>query len=428
MTDIIEKRDKATTLRKQRNFQDALLLFETLWEETEDKWDGWNLAYCYNKCAEYDKALKVSKEVYAADNDFDYIKGTYAWSAYMLNINNYSGDNYDELKTYANGIMQLTENRQEDVFRHLTVLKVMDYCETKGMWEALLSWSKIIDPKILNAEPYKFKKNGKNITMPSNREKWYLKTSKAYEKSENWERCFETTCNGLNHFPDEIWLKRRKAISQGNLGELDKAIEELKNISFVKSDWFIFRDIAVLHGQNNNYSNALDYIIDGCILSANLPDPGYRWELYYDAALFLYKSGENKMSEKHLILSYSLRENEGWKTPEVIAALAGELGIELKSIENTGSLIKELKKFWEQHKFSKLPKNKGMIKTMLPNGKAGFITSENGEDYYFKVMSFNGKRSQLKPGLKVEFFVQESFDRVKKEKSNQAVNISLNGR
>jgi|TARA_B100001971_G_scaffold60450_1_gene55483 cold shock CspA family protein len=50
------------------------------------------------------------------------------------------------------------------------------------------------------------------------------------------------------------------------------------------------------------------------------------------------------------------------------------------------------------------------------------------EDYYFKVMSFNGKRSQLKPGLKVEFFVQESFDRVKKEKSNQAVNISLNGR
>ena len=51
------------------------------------------------------------------------------------------------------------------------------------------------------------------------------------------------------------------------------------------------------------------------------------------------------MSEKHLILSYSLRENEGWKTPEVLSALASDLGIELKSIENTGSLMKELKNF-----------------------------------------------------------------------------------
>jgi len=420
MTDIIEKRDKATALRRQKNFQDALLLFETLWEETKDKWDGWGLALCMCKRSRFKDALNVSKEVYSTDNDFDYIKGTYAWSAFMLNINNYSGDNYDELKSYANGIMQLTENRQEDVFRHLTVLKVMDYCETKGMWEALVSWSRKIDPKILNAEPYKFKKNGKNITMPSNQEKWYLKTSKAYEKSEDWERCFKTASEGLNYFPDEIWLKRRKAISDGNLGNIDKAIEELKNISFVKSDWFIFRDIAIFHGQNNNYSKALDYIIDGCIISANLPDPGYRWELYYDAALFLHKSGNIKMAEKHLLLSYSLRDNEGWKIPEVLSALADELGI---TLENTNNLFKELKPFWEKHKFSKLPKQRGEIKTIMPNGKAGFITAEKGEDYYFKVMSFNGKRSQLKPGLKVEFYVQESFDRKKEKKSYQAVNI-----
>jgi len=60
----------------------------------------------------------------------------------------------------------------------------------------------------------------------------------------------------------------------------------------------------------------------------------------------------------------------------------------------------------------------------MPNGKAGFVTSESGEDFYFKVFSFNGRRSELKPELSVEFFVQNSFDRVKKEKSKQAVNIS----
>jgi len=425
MIDINEKRDKASSLRKQKSFQDALSLFETLWEETNDKWDGWNLAFCYNKCSNFVDALKISKEVYALDNEFDYIKGQYAWSAYMLNIKDYENDDdYDTLKSYGNGILKLTETRQEDVFRQLTVLKLMDYCEKRGMWEAVVSWSDKINPQVLNAEPFQTKKNGKNITIPSNREKWYLKTTKAYEKLENWKKCFEKSCDALNNFHDEIWFKRRKAISEGNTGYLDKAIEDLIKISLVKSDWFIFRDIAVLYAQNENYEKALDYIIDGCLVSINQPDPGFRWELYYDAALFLQKKDDIKMSEKHLLLSYSLRNNEGWKTPEVLSKLANVLNISLKSVENTKGLFKELKSFWETHKFSKLPKHKGKIKAMLPNGKAGFITSENGEDFYFKVFSFDGIKNRLVTGLKVEFYVQESFDRVRKEKSFQAVNIS----
>ena len=63
--------------------------------------------------------------------------------------------------------------------------------------------------------------------------------------------------------------------------------------------------------------------------------------------------------------------------PEVLSALADELGITLESLENTNDLLKELKPFWEEYKFSKLPKHKGKIKTMLPNGKAGFITSKD---------------------------------------------------
>lgn len=425
MIDIKEKRDKASSLRKQKNFQDALPLFETLWEETNDKWDGWNLAFCYNKCSNYTNALTISKEVYSLDNEFDYIKGQYAWSAYMLYIKDYKNDDdYDAIKSYGNGILKLTETRQEDVFRQLTVLKLMDYCEKRRMWEELVSWSDKINAQVLNAEPFQTQKNGKNITIPSNREKYYLKITKAYEKLENWGNCFEKSCDALNHFPDEIWFKRRKAISEGNIGDLDKAIEDLIKISLVKSDWFIFRDIAVLYAQNENFEKALDYIIDGCLVSINQPDPGFRWELYYDAALFLHKKDDIQMSEKHLLLSYSLRNNEGWKTPEVLSKLANVLNISLKSVEDTKGLFKKLKPFWEAYKFSKLPKHKGKIKTMLPNGKAGFITSDQGKDFYFKVFSYNGNSKQLVSGLTVEFFVQKSFDRVKKEKSFQAVNIS----
>ncbi len=425
MIDIKEKRDKASSLRKQKYFQDARPLFESLWEETNDKWDGWGLAYCLCKCKKYDEALAISKDCYQLDHDFEPIKGTYSWSAYMLKIKDYENDdNYDTLKSYGNGILKLTETNHEDVFRQLTVLKLMDFCGKKGMWAAVVSWSDKINPNVLNEKPFQMKKNGKNITIPSNREKYFLKITKAYEKLENWVKCLELSCDALVHFPDEIWFKRRKAISEGHDGDLEKAIEDLIKISLIKSDWFIYRDIAVLYAKNGNYDKALDFIIDGCLVSINQPDPGFRWELYYDAALFLQKKDDIQMSEKHLLLSYSLRNNEGWKTPEVLSKLANVLNISLISVEDTKGLFKELKSFWETHKFSKLPKHKGKIKAMLPNGKAGFITSENSEDFYFKVFSFNGNRNRLVTGLKVGFYVQESFDRVRKEKSFQAVNIS----
>lgn len=425
MNDITEKRDKASSLRKQKYFHDALPLFESLWEETNDKWDGWNLAFCLCKCSRFDEALSISKDVYKLDNNFDYIKGPYAWSAYMLHIKDYENENdYDTLKSYGNRILKLTETRPEDVFRQLTVLKLMDYCEKRRMWETVVSWSDKINANVLNAEPFQMKKNGKNITIPSNREKYFLKITKAYEKLEKWENCFEKSCDALNHFPDEIWFKRRKAISEGHLGDVEKAIEDLIKISLVKTDWFIFRDIAVLYAKNENYDRALDFIIEGCIASINQPDPSYRWELYYDAALFLKKNGDNQMAEKHLLLSYSLRNNEGWKIPEVISKLASKMDLSLKSIEDTKNVFRELKPFWDKHKYSKLPKHNGKIKTMLPNGKSGFITSEDGNDFYFKIFSFNGNKKRIVAGLKVEYFVQESFDRSKNEKSYQAVNIT----
>ncbi len=426
MSNIKEKRDKASSLRKQNNFHDALPLFESLWNDTKDKWDGWNLAFCYNKCSNYDDALAVAKEVYEIDNEFDYIKGQYAWSAYMIKIKDFDiNDNYETLKSYGNGILKLTDTKHEDVFRQLTVLKLMDFCEKKGMWEAVVSWSNKINPNVLNAKPFQMNKNGKNITIPSNREKYFLKTTKAHEKLENWDKCLELSCSALTHFPDEIWFKRRKAISEGHLGDIEKAIEDLIYISLVKTDWFIYRDIAVLYAKNENFDKASDFIIDGCIASVNQPDPGYRWELYYDTALFLFKKGDIKMAEKHLLLSFSLRNNEGWKTPEVISKLASEMNISLESVKDTKGLFRELNPFWDKHKFSKLPKHNGNIKTILPNGKAGFITSENGDDFYFKIFSFNGNRKRITPGLKVQFYVQESFDRSKNENSYKAVNISM---
>ena len=73
MINMDDKRESAKALKTEGNYQEALLLFKTLWEETKDKWDGWNLAYCYNKSKQFEEALDISKAVYASDKDFDFI-------------------------------------------------------------------------------------------------------------------------------------------------------------------------------------------------------------------------------------------------------------------------------------------------------------------------------------------------------------------
>ena len=424
-SDLKERRDRASSLKKQGNVDEALKMYQSLWVETKDKWDGWNLVQCMNKNKQYNDAYDISREVYKQDPDFDYLKGPYAFAGYMVKIKDYKPeDDYGEIFKPAIGVMELTEKKKDDLARQLTVLKMLEICEKQSRWEDLIEWSGKIDSDVLSTGSFKTQVRGKNVSLPSNRVKWFLKVTKAYEKLEQWDKCYEISCEAIRQFPDDVWFKRRKAISVGYNGELDQAISDLINISLTKSDWFIFRDIAMMYIKKDDYKKALEYLIEGCLVSVNIPDPGYRWELYYYAALCFQKNNEEDLSKKHLLLSFSLRDNEGWKTPEVLSDLASELGVELDPIEDTKKYMKELKSYWTKQKFSSLPKNIGTIKTILPNGKAGFITSDDGEDYYFKVFSYNGNRKGLVRGMKVEFYKQESFDRVKNKKSFQAVNIS----
>ena len=65
----------------------------------------------------------------------------------------------------------------------------------------------------------------------------------------------------------------------------------------------------------------------------------------------------------------------------------------------------------------------GTIKTIFTNRKAGFISGENGKDYYFKINSFKGDKKILKSGLKVSFILEDSYDKKKKIKTKAAANV-----
>jgi len=101
---------------------------------------------------------------------------------------------------------------------------------------------------------------------------------------------------------------------------------------------------------------------------------------------------------------------------------------EIVNVDSSETIVKKelfgkLKIFWETSKYSSLPCINGVVKTILRNGKAGFITGDDKKDYFFKVRGFKGDRKKLQEGLKVKFNLEDSFDRKKNKKTKAAINI-----
>ena len=60
---VCDKKKAANAYRKDKNFDKAIPLYEKLWQETGDAFDGAGLLSCYRKTGLLDKALALAKEL-----------------------------------------------------------------------------------------------------------------------------------------------------------------------------------------------------------------------------------------------------------------------------------------------------------------------------------------------------------------------------
>tara|TARA_B100000315_G_scaffold247373_1_gene275977 strand:- start:47 stop:1075 length:1029 start_codon:yes stop_codon:yes gene_type:complete len=334
-------------------------------------------------------------------------------------------DEYANLDKYGKGILQLTDNKPDNLFRQQTVLAIMEYCSNNNEWIPLLNWADKIDKQHLSKEAFATTTDaGKNITIKSKLESWYTKKSKALEKCMEWQKCLEVCDEALKEFPDEIWFHYRKAKATWHLGNPESALTLFKSILNRKKEWFIYKDIASIHAELNDNSKAKKNIIEGCIVSQRIPNREYRWELYYDAAIYFHKTSNNEMAIRYLQLALALRIENDWKVPDKVTQFANELNVDMDQKIKSDILFNELKESWKEEKYSDLEKQKGEIKSILPNGKAGFIRSNTTpKDYFFRLSSYSGNKAEVVPKLNVEFYIIESFDKKKNQQSEEAVEI-----
>jgi tetratricopeptide (TPR) repeat protein len=425
-------RQQANLLHAEKKYTEALALYRTLWEDFHDsctEWDGWRYATCLKQLKDYKRALDICRQTYLMNRDFEPVKSLYAWCIYYTEIA--SGRVLDESVYFraAEAIMQLS--RQNDKYSAYTValFKVMDYLNGKNIYpiDKILVWTSRLDPGLLEEEPFKFTdREGKQREMASKKEQYYMWRTRALLEKGLFDDCTNLCNEALSaikdlHYDNDVWFRWRIALCHEGKGELAVALDELKALLGRKKEWFIQKEIAGIYLKQGNHEQAISYAIDSAL---NAGDSSKKLNLYRLLAEILIQTGKIEEAKAHVEFSYHLKVANGYRIDDNLVALVGRLRIDTSKTVNINELENRLRKMWNGFKFDNREQLTGAIKTILPNGKAGFIRADNGKSYYFQLRNFKSK-TEAAEGLKVKFFTEEGFDVKKSKATVVAVNIRI---
>lgn len=431
MSSFNDLREKAKSLRNEERYNEALPVYKELWDNYRDncnEWDCWGYAFVLRKLKKFKESLVVSREVYKKYPEFENIKSVYAWCIYYTEI---GIKVINDIKTFikaANGIIKLT--KQEDKYSPytITVFKVLEYFQNKQIYnpQEIIEWTDKLNPDILDTEPFSFKnEEGKDMEIASKKEQWYMLRSKALLKKELFKECIEISEKGLNsfgkfHYGDDIWLKRNIALSKAGLGNIDIAINELKELLKKKKEWFIQHELAKLYKQKNDIENAITFSVDAAL---NFGDTKLKIKLYKLITNLLIIQNMHDLAKKHVEFICKLQKSNKLKEDPNFTKLMKDYGIDGSDTSDINELERELKKIWNKLKFGNKQEQYGVISSILPNGKTGFITTSNNNSCFFFIKDFKGKKELLNKNQKVSFYLEDSFDKKKNKPSQIAVSI-----
>lgn len=417
----------------EKNFSESVKIFHQLYNSTKDKWDGSHLAKSYNGLKEYDKAEKISQEVFEANPNFSYIKGEYARSLCMNKMSKKS-PNYSSSTLEKN--FEIIFNCEEADKRYWTSIAfkyLLEGLKQNNQNDKIAKWYDKIDIDLLNSES---KKSGK-VEFNSDRDVCFLIFIRAFLAMQQWSKCVEVCDFALKNAQSDIfssnknafWYKRGKAIALMHQGQYSTSIGIFEDLLNQKQDWFLYKEIAEVYKLQGDRSLEKDYLIAGCLSSSRQPKIGMMWGMFFSLGLNLLETDNPEFGKLHLQLSLKAREVEGWSESKELYEAMKKYEVETQFSKDGRRLIKELTPYWNDNKPNPYKNNKrynGTIIKILPNGLSGFIKSNSTDDsYFFSSRDINFSSAKIVQGLEVNFCLTTRYDNKQKKYNNCAVDISL---
>lgn len=432
MPTVEQLKRAASDYRKAKKYQQALPPYRTLWEQHRNQcneWDGWGYAFCLRKLGQARAALDVCREVYRLHPEFEPNRNEYGWCIYDLVIKRSDeqiAENPDEFFTAVGKILEITQPGQFSPYVR-TVLKAVDFLDGRPAYpaEKILEWTSRLKPPDLSSEEGKGtdSKTGRAVTFASDREKWYAFRSKALLELGRYEECIKLCQEALAAFPvhhhdNDIWFKRRIALSKAGLGDKAGAITDLQSLLARKRDFYIYHEIAQYQFDLGQVDAALQNAVAGALAPGDLP---FKWKLFLMLGRILQARSENNLAARHVELAVKVMVEQNWKVPDELNQAASEMNVVVSGGQSSHEIALELRKFWQGQRVADLRPMTGKITNVLPNGKSAFIRGDDGKDYYFRTNAFKGPRHLLAQGQPVSFFVEPGPDA---NKADTAVEVT----
>jgi len=390
MTEEIRKKlDEAKEVYRSKNYHEAHDMYQTLFSENSEDFNQWDKIF-------------------------------YSWSIYQLNVKNF--DDESQLLQSVELITDLTS--QSDLKKSktcaytLSVFKVLDHLYRNKEYESVLYWLDKIDPTLLDSKPSEY--NG--VIYPSRLEKYYNYASKSYIECKDYENCIlisDKALRSLSKFTNssDAWFNWRIAKSLRALNKPEDALTYLNEVSKVKRDWFIPKEMAENYFMLDDKENALKYVAEAILTD----EPSSLKVNLYHLVYKILKDDEPDIALTHAKLVVALKLKNNVDIPNDLEELSiddSELGI--------GELEDDIKQYWLKYKFKNQEMQFGTITKIFDHGRSGFITSIYNESFHFNVYEFKDDMALLDEGLSVSFYTQKGFDKSKNQETINAVNIKVN--
>lgn len=433
MPDCQLLKQRVRHLRNNRDYSlEALPIYGQLWNECRDacdEWDGWVYAHTLRRNRRYEEALEVCRCVFRLNRDFPQNRNTYAWCVYYTQIKVDKIDDENNYLKAANAICDLSS--QEDRFSPYvrTIFEVAQHFKSKGNInsEHVLHWLGRLNTETLSRENWGAQDDrGEDRTWPSDLEKYYnLKTKALLDKGEYGEcKCLcELALSSEIKLINKIWFKYKLAKCEREVGSNERAINLFSEVLRDEKEWYVQKEIAETHLKAGDIEQALKFAVDAAINGRDLDKEP---DLFILLADILETKGMHEEAKKHIELTLALRLKNEWRITSDLEERVKKLGINIANMDDVRSMEQDLKSLWKRLKFSNQQIRHGFVSKILPNGMSGFIEEDSGDSHYFRFGSFIGRRDSIREGLRVQFYLEEAFDRKKQRMTMNAVNIEPN--
>jgi tetratricopeptide (TPR) repeat protein len=419
-----DNKNRANSLRKQKEYAEALKSYEEIYRNHRtdcDQWDIWGYAYCLKMTRQHKRAAEVCEKALSSCNDFNQLKNVYAWSLFYLWDRDESVDAENHAET-ADKIINLCNEDWKYSPLSKTIFKVVKIGKENGNTEMMLRYLSLIpEGKLENRENSFTATSGKQVQLSSDLEIYYLYLTEALLKSGNYNECIEACTEGLKllievHNKNNIWLSWRQALCYLETNQAELALSILHKISHTKKEWFVFKEIAECYYRSGDLEKAREFALKGANTGG---DYSKKVNLYLLIGKIFSSEEKHELAKRHYQLAYKIREENGWQIDNELHKSIDFLPPSSASYE----IHKELRSVWQELIDENRECHEGSVSNILPNNKAGFIKGNDGNSHYFSFSANGLKPGTLQVGSRVKYFLEDSFDHKKNQTSKAAVGI-----